>query len=230
MMPAVHTSYADRNRLKSSTSRLSLPSRKRTLTAFTDAVELTTYSSELKVSAVAVRADRVVRIEQNLAESARVEVDRIRGGRRTQTGDTGQSRVQRLSLERVHGSEDPQCCGFRPIKPLREAQINPGSRAGCQAHRHLRVRYTTSGSKRAQLYSTIPARAKLRPNAPLTSLRPGRTPAPWRGIGSLHRSKGPLVHRRSGTLCGGAPSRPGRGGGSSSAMRPMPVRAQGCTR
>src|SRR5437764_7652457 len=44
---AVHTSYADRNKLKSRTSRLFLPSRKRTLTAFAEAVEFTTDSSEL---------------------------------------------------------------------------------------------------------------------------------------------------------------------------------------
>ena len=46
-IPAVQTSFGDRNKLKSRTSRLFLPSRKRTLTALTDAVELTTDSSEL---------------------------------------------------------------------------------------------------------------------------------------------------------------------------------------
>src|SRR6185312_1036890 len=44
---AVQTSCADRKRLKSSTSCEFLPSRKRTFTAFAEAVELTTVSSEL---------------------------------------------------------------------------------------------------------------------------------------------------------------------------------------
>ena len=47
MIAAVQTSLADRYKLKSRTSREFLPSRKRTLTAFADAVELTTDSSEL---------------------------------------------------------------------------------------------------------------------------------------------------------------------------------------
>ena len=47
MMAAVHTSFGDRNKLKSSTSALFLPSTKRTLTAFVDTVVLTTDSSEL---------------------------------------------------------------------------------------------------------------------------------------------------------------------------------------
>ena len=47
MMAAVQTSNGERNKLKSSTSALFLPSTKRTLTAFTEAVELTTDSSEL---------------------------------------------------------------------------------------------------------------------------------------------------------------------------------------
>jgi hypothetical protein len=47
MIPAVHTSNLDRKRLKSSTSRLFLPSRKRTLTAFAEESVLTTDNSEL---------------------------------------------------------------------------------------------------------------------------------------------------------------------------------------
>ena len=47
MIPAVHTSNLERNKLKSSTSRLFLPSRKRTLTAFAELVVFTTDNSEL---------------------------------------------------------------------------------------------------------------------------------------------------------------------------------------
>ncbi len=47
MIAAVHTSFFDRNTLKSRTSRLFLPSRKRTLIAFADVVVLTTDKSEL---------------------------------------------------------------------------------------------------------------------------------------------------------------------------------------
>ena len=46
VIAAVQTSNLDRNRLKSSTSTLRLPSRKRTLTAFAELSVLTTDSSE----------------------------------------------------------------------------------------------------------------------------------------------------------------------------------------
>src|SRR5437763_1731344 len=47
MIAAVHTSNLERNKLKSSTSRLFLPSRKRTLTAFAELLVFTTDNSEL---------------------------------------------------------------------------------------------------------------------------------------------------------------------------------------
>jgi hypothetical protein len=46
-MPATHTSFADRNKLKSRTSALDRPSRKRTFTALAEDVELTTVNKEL---------------------------------------------------------------------------------------------------------------------------------------------------------------------------------------
>src|SRR5204863_3505730 len=50
-----------------------------------------------------VSAHRVVRIEQNLAQAVRVDVDRLCGARHAQRAYTCQRRVQRFSLERVHG-------------------------------------------------------------------------------------------------------------------------------
>ena len=47
MTATVQTSFAERYKLKSRTSREFLPSRKRTFTALADAVELTTDSNEL---------------------------------------------------------------------------------------------------------------------------------------------------------------------------------------
>ena len=95
MIAAVQTSCADRNKLKSSTSRQFLPSRKRTLTAFAEAVELTTDSSELYGvrgrPCRSPRPHRVVRIDQDLAQAVRVDVDRLRGARHAQRAHTARA-------------------------------------------------------------------------------------------------------------------------------------------